>query len=255
MFRFSTSTTRSWWPISSKRGSCMELSDAYGRRINYLRLSVTDRCNLRCRYCMPEEGVPILGHGEILTYEELTTIARVAVRLGIEKIRITGGEPLVRKGIIPFLAGLSGIPSLRHLALTTNGLLLDEMAEGRWSAGVQRLNISLDSLRHDTFAAITRGGDLNRVLAGLAAAERAGFRSLQVNMVVMRGINDLEILDFAALTLDRPYAVRFIEFMPTAGEKDWQGYSIPGSELLERISRHYPLRPVDKGEFAGPARD
>ena len=233
----------------------MELSDAYGRRINYLRLSVTDRCNLRCRYCMPEEGVPILGHGEILTYEELTTIARVAVRLGIEKIRITGGEPLVRKGIIPFLAGLSGIPSLRHLALTTNGLLLDEMAEGLWSAGVQRLNISLDSLRHDTFAAITRGGDLNRVLAGLAAAERAGFRSLKVNMVVMRGINDLEILDFAALTLDRPYAVRFIEFMPTAGEKDWQGYSIPGSELLERISRHYPLRPVDKGEFAGPARD
>ena len=144
---------------------------------------------------------------------------------------------------------------MRHLALTSNGLLLEEMADSLRDAGVQRLNISLDSLQPETFAAITRGGDVNRVLAGLAAAERAGFTSLKINMVVMRGVNDQEVLDFAALTLTKPYAVRFIEYMPTTGTSDWQGHSVPGSEILERIGRQFTLRPVDKGQFAGPATD
>ncbi|MCM2358099.1 MAG: GTP 3',8-cyclase MoaA [Geobacteraceae bacterium] len=233
----------------------MELTDSFGRRINYLRLSVTDRCNLRCRYCMPEEGVPFLPHGAILSYEELFLIARTAVSLGIEKIRVTGGEPLVRKGIVPFLARLAKLPGLRHLALTTNGLLLEEMAQGLRAAGVQRLNISLDSLQPDTFAAITRGGEVSRVMAGIAAAERAGFPPVKINMVVMRGVNDQEIIDFAALTLEKPYAVRFIEYMPTAGEPGWQELTVPGREILERIARVYPLCPVDKGESAGPAKD
>jgi GTP 3',8-cyclase len=233
----------------------MELTDSFGRRINYLRLSVTDRCNLRCRYCMPGEGVPHLTRGAILSYEDLLFIARTAMRLGIEKVRVTGGEPLIRKGIASFLARLAEIPDLQHLALTTNGLLLEEMAGSLHDAGVQRLNISLDSLRPATFAVITRGGDIRRTLAGIAAAERAGFPAPKINMVVMRGVNDDEVVDFAALTLDKPYAVRFIEYMPTTGAEGWHSLAIPGQEVLERIARRYPLHPIDKGKFAGPAKD
>jgi len=140
--------------------------DGHGRIINYLRLSVTDRCNLRCRYCMPADGVPLLPHGGILRYEELLLVARTAVKLGIEKIRVTGGEPLIRKGILGFLSRLAGIPGLRQLVLTTNGILLEEMAESLKDAGVQRLNISLDSLVPENFARITRRGDVSRVLSG-----------------------------------------------------------------------------------------
>ena len=146
----------------------MELIDSYGRKINYLRLSVTDRCNMRCRYCMPVEGMNKLPRADILSYDELFRIARAAVALGIEKIRVTGGEPLVRKGITGFLARLADIHGLRQLVLTTNGLSLEEMAEDLHSAGVQRLNISLDSLQPEVFTCITRGGDLSRVLAGIA---------------------------------------------------------------------------------------
>jgi len=149
----------------------MELTDSHGRNINYLRLSVTDRCNMRCFYCMPKEGITKKEHGTILSYEELLLIAETAIGLGIEKIRITGGESLVRAGIIGFLERLARISGLRHLALTTNGLLLAEMADDLYKAGVQRLNVSLDSLNPQTFSDITRGGDLKRVLAGLAAAE------------------------------------------------------------------------------------
>ena len=229
--------------------------DAYGRKVNYLRLSVTDRCNLRCRYCMPAEGVPLLPPGEILSYEELFLIARTAVSLGIEKIRVTGGEPLVRKGILGFLSRLAGIPLLRQLVLTTNGLLLEEMAEPLRGAGVQRLNISVDSLDSGNFHRITRRGDLSRVLGGIAAAERAGF-PIKLNMVVMRGVNDQEVVDFAALTLDRPYAVRFIEFMPSGTEEgDRRSLVVPGREVLDRIAVRFPFEEVDRGELAGPARD
>jgi cyclic pyranopterin phosphate synthase len=229
--------------------------DGHGRKINYLRLSVTDRCNLRCRYCMPAEGVPWLPHGEILSYEELFLVARTAVSLGIEKIRVTGGEPLVRKGILGFLSRLAGIPGLRHFVLTTNGLLLEEMAEPLKRAGVQRLNISVDSLDPENFLRITRRGDMDRVLAGVAAAARAGF-PIKLNMVVMRGVNDHEAVDFAALTLDKPYAVRFIEFMPSGVEEgNWRDLVVPGREILDRIAKRFPFDEIDRGEMAGPAKD
>ncbi len=229
--------------------------DGHGRKINYLRLSVTDRCNFRCRYCMPADGVPLLPHGEILSYEELYLLARTAVPLGIEKIRVTGGEPLIRKGILGFLSRLAGIPGLRQLVLTTNGLLLDEMAEPLKNAGVQRLNISLDSLVPENFARITRGGDVSRVLSGISAAERAGF-PIKLNMVVMRGVNDHEVVDFAALTLGRRYTVRFIEFMPPGGEGvEWRSHVVPGREILELVSKRYPFDEIRRGELAGPAQD
>jgi len=233
----------------------MALIDTFGRRINYLRLSVTDRCNMRCCYCMPAEGVAKLQHGDMLDYEELFRVASACVAQGIEKIRVTGGEPLVRKGLVPFLERLSGIPGLRELVLTTNGLQLEELALPLRRAGVARLNISLDSLMPETFARITRGGELARVLAGIAAAGRAGFGPLKINMVVMRGVNDEEILDFAALSIDEPYTVRFIEYMPTLQDKEWNAQSMAGSEILARIAERYPLLPMVGTEMAGPARN
>lgn len=232
-----------------------KLHDTYNRRINYLRLSVTDRCNLRCCYCMPATGVRDVGHGGILTYEELELIARCAVRLGIEKIRITGGEPLVRLGICDFLERLAGLDGLRHLALTTNGLLLPQMATDLYRAGVQRLNVSLDSLQPEVFSQITRGGDVKQVLNGLDAAVAAGFHPPKINMVVMRGINEDEILDFAALTLSRGNTVRFIEYMPVVKDEGWQRLCVSGEEVLERIRQRYPLEAVNKGAYAGPSQD
>lgn len=233
----------------------MELTDSYGRTINYLRLSVTDRCNMRCFYCMPKEGIVNKGHDAVLSYEELLLVAETAIGLGIEKIRITGGEPLVRAGIIGFLGRLAQVPGLQHLALTTNGLLLKEMAADLYKSGVQRLNVSLDSLNSQTFSAITRGGDLKRVLSGLDAAEKAGFPPPKINCVIMRGVNDSEILDFAKMTLSSANSVRFIEYMPAVKEDGWQRYCISGSEILERIASQYTLEQVDKGPFAGPSRD
>lgn len=232
----------------------MTLMDSYGRKINYLRLSVTDRCNFRCLYCMPEEGVPKVRHREILNYEEMLLLARSVVPLGIEKIRVTGGEPLVRNGILDFLKKLADIPGLRQLVLTTNGYLLEEMAVQLREAGVQRLNISLDSLTPDNFCAITRGGDLNKVLRGIQSAEAAGF-PIKINVVAMRGINDHEFLDFAALTLEKRYSVRFIEYMPTFGEDSWKSRVISGEEILSRLGERFPMQPVVRGEMAGPSRD
>ena len=233
----------------------MQLTDSIGRNINYLRLSVTDRCNMRCFYCMPKSGVVSQGHSAVLSYEELLLIARTAVGLGIEKIRITGGEPLVRAGIIGFLAELAAIPGLKHLALTTNGLLLTEMAADLCRAGVQRLNVSLDSLNPATFSDITRGGDLSRVLAGLDAAEKAGFPPPKINVVIMRGVNDSEILDFADMTLSHGNSIRFIEYMPAIKEDGWRQYCISGTEILQQIAVRYTLEHVDKGPFSGPSRD
>lgn len=233
----------------------MKLTDSIGRNINYLRLSVTDRCNLRCFYCMPKEGITKREHGAILSYEELLLIAETAVSLGIEKIRITGGEPLVRAGLVGFLEKLSVIPGLRHLALTTNGLLLQEMAADLHRVGIQRLNVSLDSLDPQTFSKITRGGDLKKVLAGLDAAERAGFPPPKINCVIMRGVNDAEILAFSEMTRSRGNTVRFIEYMPVLKEDMWQRYCISGDEILQRIAADYTLEQIDKGPYSGPSRD
>jgi cyclic pyranopterin phosphate synthase len=204
---------------------------------------------------MPPEGIPKLTHGDILSYEDLHRIAHQAVGLGLDKIRITGGEPLVRKGVVGFLERLATISGLTELVLSTNGVLLRQMARDLRRAGVQRLNVSLDSLKPQTFARITRGGDLQQVLDGLDAAEQAGFPPVKINMVVMRGINDAEVLDFAALTLRRACTVRFIEYMPTMLDPDWRALWVPGRELLERIERRYPLRPLGDADRAGPARN
>ena len=233
----------------------MGLTDTYNRKINYLRLSVTDRCNLRCFYCMPAEGVQDVGHSGILSFEELQMIAECAVGLGIEKIRVTGGEPTVRAGIVDFLSSLAAIPGLHHLALTTNGLLLEDMAVDLYRAGVQRLNVSLDSLNPQTFKEITRGGDLKKVLAGLDAAVAAGFPPPKINVVIMRGVNDAEVLAFAELTRTLGCAVRFIEYMPVVKEEGWQRLCFSGQEVLQRIGERYPLEPVDKGAFSGPSQD
>jgi len=233
----------------------MGLIDTYGRHIRYLRLSVTDRCNLRCSYCMPAAGISKRQHGDILSYEDLYRVASEAVGLGIDKIRLTGGEPLVRKGLLGFSERLAKLPGLKELVLTTNGLLLGEMARPLYQAGVKRLNISLDSLKPEVFAAITRGGELKRVLDGIEAALAAGFPPPKINMVVMRGINDNEVFDFAALTLDRACTVRFIEYMPNLQEADWQKRCVPGAELLERLSRQIRLLPLVSNETAGPAKN
>ena len=232
----------------------MPLLDSLGRTINYLRLSVTDRCNLRCTYCMPEHGIGKVAHGDILSYEELYQIARVAVSIGIDKIRITGGEPLVRKGIIQFLQQLADIPGMEQLVLTTNGVLLENMAAELRTAGVQRLNISLDSLNPQTFRQISRCGDLSRVLAGIEAAKACGF-PIKLNMVVMRGINDHEIIDFATMAKTSATTVRFIEYMPAIREHNWQRLVVPGSEILTRLERHFTLIPLEQAAMAGPARN
>jgi len=203
---------------------------------------------------MPDKGIAKIACGDMLRYEELLKLAVAAVRVGIEKIRVTGGEPLVRKDLPEFLRQLAQIQGLRQLVLTTNGVLLAEHAAALKAAGVQRLNISLDSLQPVKFSQITRGGDLKRVLAGIAAAEREGF-PIKINMVVMRGINDAEVADFAALTLDKPVTVRFIEYMPAARVEDFRALLVPGSEILAALVQRFPLQAVEGGELCGPSRN
>lgn len=210
---------------------------------------------MRCFYCVPPNGLTPYDHDDILSYEELYQVSEAAVALGVEKIRITGGEPLVRKGIIPFLSRLSSLPGLKHLAMSTNGMLLPELAEELFHTGVQRLNVSLDSLSPQKFTEITRGGQLHRVLAGLDAAEKAGFPPPKLNIVIMRGINDNEIFDFTELTRTRGNSIRFIEYMPSLKQADWQQHSISGHEILRIIGERYPLEAVDKGAYAGPSQD
>ncbi len=232
------------------------LIDPYKRRIDYLRISVTDRCNLRCVYCMPAEGIALKEPREILRYEELLRIARIAVRRGITRIRITGGEPLVRRGIIEFLGELSRMDGLEDLSLTTNGVLLKDYATGLKEAGLKRVNVSLDSLRRERFLRITRGDHLQRVLDGLEEAERIGLKPVKVNVVVIKGFNDDEVVDFALLTKEKPYHVRFIEYMPFDVEAGWQKEKcMTTREIMDLITHHEPLEPVNTGYTgAGPAR-
>ncbi len=188
--------------------------DPFGRAIRYLRVSITDRCNLRCVYCMPSEGVPALAHEAILRYEEIARLVRVAVDLGLREVRLTGGEPLARKGVVELVAQLAAIPGLEGLALTTNGTLLAPLAEALKRAGLQRVNISLDSLDAERYRALTRGGALSAALEGIAAAQRAGLEPVKINMVVMRGVNDDEVEALAAATVGHGWHVRYIEVMP-----------------------------------------
>ncbi len=236
-----------------EKGAGMAIQDTHGRTINYLRLSITESCNLRCLYCVPSKTSQDTQVSEQLSFDEMFRIARAAVDLGVEKIRITGGEPLFNPGVIDFLASLKKLPGLQKLVVTTNGILLEEMAADLRFAGVDSLNISLDSLDTKNFWKITRGGDLNKVMRGVEAAERAGFNNLKFNVVVMRGINDAEVSDFAALTLQKPYKIRFIEHMPTVGGSRAANYTIPGAELLQRLVQNFSLQKVAKDPLDGPA--
>lgn len=197
------------------------MRDSHGRKIEYLRLSVTDYCNLRCRYCMPEDGVDRKQHHAILRVEEIIEIARAAVTLGITKIRLTGGEPLVRRGILDICRGVGALDGLKELCLTTNGLLLPQYAEALREAGVNRLNLSLDTLKPERYPLIARRGTLEEALDGLRAAEAAGFTEIKINAVLMGGVNDDEIPAFVELTRDKPWEVRFIELMPMGECADW----------------------------------
>ena len=214
--------------------------DSFAREITYLRISITDRCNYRCRYCMPEEGVEKRAHGDICSLEELRDMAAAAVRCGVKKIRVTGGEPLVRRGAVDFCRMLAEIPGVEELCLTTNGSLLAEQAAALREAGVTRLNVSLDTLKEERFRAITRTGTLSDVLRGLESAERAGFEKIKLNCVLLGGVNDDEIADFAALTRAHDWQVRFIERMPMGCGRDFGAY-LPAQTVLERCPELEPV--------------
>ncbi len=234
----------------------MNLIDNYGRKINYLRISITDHCNLKCYYCTPFSGRSHLERAEILTYEEMLTVARAAAAVGITQIRITGGEPLVRKGVVEFCRMLSHLDGLKNLALTTNGIYLQEMAEPLFKAGVRRINISLDTLRPERFEKITGYNWLPRVLAGIKRAEYIGMHPIKINAVVMRGINDDEIEELARLTLNKPYHVRFIELMPTNSSAygDYETLFVPVEEFMKKIHQIERVQIEPATDSYGPAR-
>jgi GTP 3',8-cyclase len=225
------------------------VSDRFGRSINYLRISVTDRCNLRCIYCMPPGGVPQMPHGEILSYEEVETVARAAAELGFNRMRLTGGEPLVRADLPKLIKMLSQIEQIKELTLTTNGTLLKRYALELKQAGLSRVNVSLDTLKADKFQYITRHGRLQDVLEGLTAAREVGFEPVKINMVVMRGVNDDEVVDFARMTSEQGWHVRFIELMPFKAVAE----PVPSVELRQRISSLGKLEPCPSITGNGPA--
>ena len=223
------------------------LIDRFGRLHTDLRISVTDRCNLRCTYCMPEEVV-FRPREELLSYEEIARVAAVASRLGVRTIRVTGGEPLVRRDLAVLVRQLVGIPGVDEIALTTNGILLADQAHALREAGLTRLNVSLDSLREEVFERITRRAGVVQVLAGLAAAKRAGFRTIRINAVSIRGLTEAEILPLAAFCRREGFHLRFIEFMPLDADGAWAREQVlSGAEVRAILERSLgPLRRVDQ---------
>jgi GTP 3',8-cyclase len=231
------------------------LADTFNRRISYLRVSVTDRCNLRCVYCMPEAGLPWIEKSDVLSYEEIARIVRAATGIGVTSIRLTGGEPLIRRDLDRLVGMIAAIPGIDDIALSTNGLLLAAQARGLRDAGLTRANISLDTLREDRFFQIARRPGLDRVLAGIEAAFAVGLAPIKLNCVVMRGQNDDEVVAFAELSRKWAVAVRFIEMMPVAENVGIQGDAYVGAtEILDRIRAVGDLQPVDGPPGNGPAR-
>ena len=244
------------------------MKDSHGRLIDYLRISLTDKCNFRCIYCMPAEGVEAMGHDELLRIEEIETIARVATRIGIRSVRLTGGEPLVRKGVVDLVRSLHEMPGIVNVSMTTNGVLLPKMAGDLKDAGLSRVNISLDTLDPEQFTEITRVGRIESTMQGIDAALEAGFNPVKINAVTVRRLNQ-DYLAFARLSVDRPLHVRFIEYMPV-GEStgsDGSGWGkedvVPSEELLATINERareagYPelemIQDDDKPLGWGPAR-
>ena len=238
------------------------LVDPYQRVISYLRVSVTDRCNLRCVYCMPEEGIDFQPREEILTYEEVLAIVRTGASVGLRKVRLTGGEPLVRHGIVDLVAMINGVPGIEDISLTTNGIALPRLAESLARAGLRRVNVSLDTLHPDRFNQITRLGRYGDVMEGIAAARAAGLSPIKVNVVGMRRINEDEVLDFARSTYEQDWDVRFIELMPFLEEQETcikdtslvLGF-VPTKEIRQKIERELgPLEPSQTKVGFGPAQ-
>lgn len=211
------------------------MEDRFRRQIDYLRISITDRCNLRCIYCMPPQGITSRSREEILRMEEILRVAEVALQLGITKFRLTGGEPLLRKGVIPFIKSLALLPGVEDIAVTTNGTLLLELGEQLWDAGVRRLNISLDTLDSQKYHLITRGGSLEHVWDGIEKALGVGFDPVKLNIVALRNFNDCEWADFARLTLEHPLHVRFIELMPIGTSWTIAGDSFVSCEEIKDV--------------------
>lgn len=229
--------------------------DTFGRKINYLRISVTDRCNLRCRYCMPEEGVPNLQHNHILSLEDLARLARVGARIGIRKVRLTGGEPLIRKNLVSLVENIASIPEIDDLALTTNGLLFADMAADLKKAGLNRVNFSMDTMVEERFQFITRRSGLDKVRAAIFKALELNMHPVKINTVIIRGFNDDEVMDFAELAYKYPLHVRFIEFMPIGDLLFWDKDKMVSSEEIQSIlSSQYHLVPEKVVEGNGPAR-
>jgi len=231
------------------------LSDSFQRPINYLRISVTDRCNLRCIYCMPPDGISLMPHHSILTYEEIYAVAQAAAELDINKVRLTGGEPLVRSGLPGLIQLLARINAIDDISLTTNGIWLGRYAAELKSAGLQRVNVSLDTLRQDRFEPITRcNHNLGDVLAGIEVARSVGLNPVKINMVVMAGINDDELLDFATKTINEGWHVRFIELMPSAGVSTTTAQFVPVSDMRKQLELLGELEPCLPGIGNGPAK-
>ena len=230
------------------------LSDSFQRPINYLRISVTDRCNLRCIYCMPAEGVRSIPHNDILAYEEIHAIVLAGAELGINKVRITGGEPLVRLGLAELIQMLAQIDAIDDISLTTNGILLGRYAAELKQAGLQRVNISLDTLKPDKFEFITRGDKLGDVLEGIEVAKSVGLNPVKINVVVMAGVNDDEVVDFAAKTIDDDWHVRFIELMPFTGGGATDPHFVSARDIKKRLDPLGKLKPYMPSMGSGPAK-
>ena len=233
--------------------------DSFGREINYLRISLTDRCNLRCQYCMPEQGISKKkDHEEMLSLEEIYRIVKVFVDLGVSKIRLTGGEPLVRKGVVHLVEMIRQLEGVKDLAMTTNGLLLKDMAKDLKAAGLDRVNVSLDTLKAEKYREITRNGSLDDVLQGIEEAKKVGFAPMKLNTVLIGGFNDDEVMDFINLTKDEAIDVRFIELMPIGEAADWaESKFISSKEVLEKvgglvaIKREDPSSPANYYQLPG----
>jgi cyclic pyranopterin phosphate synthase len=233
------------------------LIDQFGRVHTSLRISVTDRCNIRCFYCMPNENVQFRPRHEILTFEEIVRFVRVAASLGINKLRMTGGEPLVRTDLVHLVSELSRVEGIQEIALTTNGILLEEHAAPLKAAGLTRVNISLDTLSEQTFRRIARRDGLDRVLAGIEAARRAGFKQIRLNAVAIRGVTEPEIVPLTQYALERDLQMRFIEFMPLDGEQQWQQELVLSGEDIRRALEEAigPLEPETRADASQPAAD
>lgn len=233
------------------------LTDRFGRVHDYLRISVTDRCNLRCLYCMPEEGVEFTDSSNLLTYDQIVEVAEAGASLGISKLRITGGEPLVRQGLDGLIKRLADIPGIRDIAMTTNGIYLAKHAEALKKAGLNRVNISLDTLDPARFKFIARRGDLKRVMEGIEAAAAVGFDPIKLNCVLLKGINEDEIAAFLKLAHDQPMHVRFIEYMPIGHADDnWKNHYLPLSRVLEIAGEQgYAISPKPNVKGNGPSDD